>query len=133
MKYSLKVVFKASLSIAVITVPSDNFYLLKNAFFLLNPLLTYCLNNLHGKISEIYGPENEKMVREDYKEVIRRKEPIEKEQELEFSGEKKWHLTTLTPILGKDGSVDKIIGSGKDITERKEMEKKFQKFSEESN
>ncbi len=81
-----------------------------------------------NSLKELYQPETVKRIRKDYEEVLDREEPIEKEQELEFSGEKKYHLTTLSPILDSEGKVDKIIGSGKDITGRKKAEEALKQY-----
>nr|AGF93197.1 multi-sensor signal transduction histidine kinase [uncultured organism] len=81
------------------------------------------------RLSEIYRPQIAEKIRKDYNKVLKKKESIEIEQELEFSEEKRYHLTTLSPILDSNGKVNKIIGTGKDITQRKKVEKELREKS----
>ncbi len=90
-------------------------------------------DNVEGKnLQDLFKPDTVEAISENYKEVIEKKKPIEKEQHLEHPIGERWHLTALTPILDEEGNVEKIIGSGKDITEQKEMEQKLEERVEES-
>lgn len=75
-----------------------------------------------SKLEELFDPETVDMISEDYRRVVEEGEPLEREQHLELPVGSRWHLTTLTPLRDEEGKVDKIIGSGKDITERKRRE-----------
>ncbi len=81
------------------------------------------------KLNELYQPKTAEEIRKDYQKVLNKKKSIEIEQELELPNKKKYHLTTLSPILDSRGKVNKIIGSGKDITERKKVEKELREKS----
>ena len=58
-----------------------------------------------------------------YKKVIEKKEPITYESKnFSKNGNEYWTITTLTPVLGDNGEVKRIIAIDSDISERKEME-----------
>ena len=73
-------------------------------------------------LHELFERETADKILEDYRWVVRERKPLKKEQHLKFLTGWKWHLTTLTPLLDANGNVDKIIGSGKDITLQKMFE-----------
>lgn len=71
------------------------------------------------RLNEIFERETADKISRDYEWVVREKKPLKKEQHLKFPSGWKWHLTTLSPLLDGDGNVDRIIGSGRDITDMK--------------
>jgi PAS domain S-box-containing protein len=87
----------------------------------------YC-NDFSGKgredvvgkrLDEIFERETADKISRDYEWVVREKKPLKKEQHLKFPTGWKWHLTTLAPLLDENGNVNRIIGSGRDITDTK--------------
>ncbi|MFP4051036.1 MAG: PAS domain S-box protein [Thermoplasmata archaeon] len=78
---------------------------------------------------EALGKELGEKVKENYRECLKKKEPITYEEELELPEGKKTWLTTLAPVMGGDG-VEKIVGSSTDITEQKETEKRLKRAVE---
>jgi len=74
------------------------------------------------RLDEIFEQETANKISRDYGWVVKEKKTLKKEQHLKFPIGEKWHLTTLAPLLDENGDVDKIIGSGKDITELKRAE-----------
>ena len=60
------------------------------------------------------------------KSVIKDKKPVTFESK-NFTKDKKeyWIITTLTPVIGKSGEVERIIAIDSDITSRKEMEEEL--------
>lgn len=71
-----------------------------------------------------------------YKLIITEKKPITYESKnVSKNGEEYWVITTLTPVLGKRGDVEKIIAIDSDITLRKKIEEELHlsnKIAEES-
>ncbi|MES2395974.1 MAG: response regulator [Bacteroidota bacterium] len=71
-----------------------------------------------------------------YKLIITEKKPITYESKnVSKNGEEYWVITTLTPVLGKRGDVEKIIAIDSDITLRKKIEEELfrsNKIAEES-
>ncbi len=60
---------------------------------------------------------------EHYNKVIKRKTPVTYESKnYSKDGRVYWTITTLTPVLDKDGKVSRIIAIDTDITQRKQME-----------
>ena len=61
-----------------------------------------------------------------YESIIKEKKPVTYESK-NFSkeGREYWVITTLTPVLGKSGEVERIIAIDSDITQRKEMEEEL--------
>ena len=74
------------------------------------------------RLDEIFEQETANNISRDYGWVVKEKKTLKKEQHLKFPIGEKWHLTTLAPLLDENGDVDRIIGSGKDITELKRAE-----------
>jgi len=74
------------------------------------------------RLGEIFEQETANNILRDYEWVVKEKKTLKKEQHLKFLMGEKWHLTTLAPHLDENGNVDRIIGSGKDITELKRAE-----------
>jgi|GEM_PF-153477 len=58
-----------------------------------------------------------------YGSLIREKKPLAYESKsYTKQGKLYWVITTLTPVLGNDGEVERVIAIDSDITERKQME-----------
>lgn len=92
-------------------------------------LTGYNLNevlNTHGELLR-KGYETGLSGQNDFHEsIIIEKKPITYESKnFSKSGEEYWVITTLTPILGKDGEVERIIAIDSDITIRKQMEQEL--------
>ncbi|MEX2445589.1 MAG: PAS domain S-box protein [Alkalispirochaeta sp.] len=77
------------------------------------------LYDIQGKTPrELLGDEIGAIVQGHYETCVRAKEPISYEEALDLpAGERIWE-TTLTPIM-QDGEVHQIVGSARDITDRK--------------
>lgn len=72
---------------------------------------------------EITDDETGGKVIERYKECVEKREAISYEEELELPSGKKYWSTKLTPVK-MDGEVKLIVGSSRDITERKKIEER---------
>lgn len=77
---------------------------------------------------ELLGDEIGASVTENYLECIRKKESITVEEDINYPGVHRIWSTTLTPIFDKDKPTY-IVGSGEDITERKALELKLEKYA----
>ncbi len=78
---------------------------------------------------EVLGPETGKSVEANYKKCLDSKEPISYEEKLSLATGERYWLTVLTPVI-KNGSVVGIVGSGTDITAKKEAEKKLEEINQ---
>jgi PAS domain S-box-containing protein len=78
--------------------------------------------NTHGELLRKGG--NTGLNRNDfYETIIKEKKPVVYESKnFSKSGKQYWVITTLTPIIGANGEVEKIIAIDSDITLRKQME-----------
>lgn len=77
---------------------------------------------------ELLGDENGISVTENYIQCIKERKSINIEENITFPGVHRIWSTTLTPIFEKDKPAY-IVGSGEDITERKAMELKLEKYA----
>lgn len=76
---------------------------------------------------ELFDDRQGSTVAENYRRCVERGETIEYEAQLSFpAGESHWQ-TKLTPITGA-GTVTRIVGVARDITERKQREQKLQRI-----
>lgn len=89
-------------------------------------------NLVLGKTQEECVPEETaRKVNEKYRRCVEAGRPIEEEVELDLpSGQRSFH-STLIPVRNDNGSIYRIIGISRDITERKEVEKKLRDTAEE--
>ena len=78
---------------------------------------------------EVLGKEAGSEVEANYRECIKKGEGIEYEEVLELPAGKKVYHTTLTPIY-KEGKITQIVGSARDITERKKTEENLEKLKD---
>ena len=85
---------------------------------------------LQGKtIREITNKTDGDAIREKYKECVQRRTSIEYEEYLSAFDSGSWWETRLAPVL-VDDEVTQIVGSTRNITERKEREQRLQKFEQ---
>ena len=78
---------------------------------------------------EVLGEAVGAEVEANYRRCIEAGESIVYEEELDFPSGKKVYHTTLTPVY-KQGEVKQIVGSGRDITEKKKAEDRLKKLNE---
>lgn len=86
----------------------------------------YNLNDLKGKPISILRGNNEKGIEEQkniFESILKSKKPTTFEN-INYTkhGKEYWVISTATPILGKDGQVERIITIESDISLRKQME-----------
>lgn len=89
--------------------------------------------DLVGKTdADFYPAEMAEHFLADEREIIRTGKPLINREEMVMtaSGEIKWLITTKVPILDKSGKVTGIVGSGRDITERKRNEERVRQQEE---
>jgi diguanylate cyclase (GGDEF)-like protein/PAS domain S-box-containing protein len=78
---------------------------------------------------EILGVPEGSVVEGHYRKCFESQQPISYEEELQLpTGQRTWH-TQLSPVI-KDGNVLQLVGSSRDITERKRMEENLRYLSE---
>ena len=86
---------------------------------------------IHGKSPEELVPqipeEAVEPIKQHYFTCVERKEMIEYEEMIPMNGKDIWWLTRLTPLLDADKKVYRIIGTSKDITNQKQVEKDLKK------
>ncbi|HEU4716762.1 MAG TPA: PAS domain S-box protein [Bacteroidia bacterium] len=81
------------------------------------------VKNTHGEILRRGDPTGLSRQMQFYEQILRDKKPVTYEgKNFSRSGKEYWVITTLTPVLGKDGNVERIIAIDSDITERKQIE-----------
>jgi len=76
------------------------------------------------KSAELFGEEVGRELRDNYLECYTRKEELRYEEELEVPRGTRVYQTRLSPVV-VEGEVEKIVGNARDITERKERERKL--------
>jgi len=80
---------------------------------------------------EVLGEELGEEIARRYRYCVDSRESVAYEETLQLPrGEKTW-FTTLTPIVNEEGKVTHLVGSGIDITDRKQMEEALKKANEE--
>lgn len=70
-----------------------------------------------------------KEMTERYAACVRRRVCCEFEEKARFSERERWYRTTLTPFLGPDGSVIRIMAFSQDITANKKLQLQLQEFA----
>jgi PAS domain S-box-containing protein len=89
----------------------------------------FTLEDVIGSFGDVLkkGIEIDILVQKDYfQRVIKRKAPVTYEhRNFTQDGKSFWTITTLTPIVGKDGEVERIMSIDSDITLRKHMEEEL--------
>ncbi|HTL80781.1 MAG TPA: PAS domain S-box protein [Bacteroidia bacterium] len=82
------------------------------------------LKNTNGDILRHTSPAGTDSNREHFEAVLRDKKPaVYESRNFTKDGKEYWAITTLSPMIGKDGEVERIIAIDSDITERKQIEK----------
>lgn len=77
---------------------------------------------------ELLGRDLGGIIENRYKDCIESKNSITYEEELDLPAGNRIWLTTLTPII-EDGRVSHIVGSSKDITDRKSLERDLERYA----
>ena len=89
-------------------------------------LTGYTLNEVKGTRGELLRKRNETSISESanlFKQVVQKKGAVMYERKNHTKdGLEYWTITTLTPVLDKDGEVQRIIAIDSDITTRKQIE-----------
>ncbi|MFL5752332.1 MAG: PAS domain-containing protein, partial [Bacteroidia bacterium] len=89
----------------------------------------YGLEDVKNTSGEILKHGNEKEISDQkalYAKVVSTKKPMTHEhRNFAKDNTEYWMLTTLTPVLGKNGEVERIIGIGSDISLRKQIEEEL--------
>ncbi|HET6992051.1 MAG TPA: response regulator, partial [Bacteroidia bacterium] len=81
------------------------------------------VRNTHGELLRKGGSTGLSPESPYYKKLISKKESVIYEgKNYSKEGNEYWVITTLTPMIGKDGEVEKIIAIDSDITQRKKTE-----------
>ncbi|MBN1679089.1 MAG: PAS domain S-box protein [Anaerolineae bacterium] len=70
---------------------------------------------------------------EDERAILRTGEPMlgEEESVINRQGEQRWLLTTKTPVRDSDGNITSIVGLGRDITARKQIQDELREARDE--
>ncbi|TDO86438.1 PAS domain S-box-containing protein [Halanaerobium saccharolyticum] len=77
---------------------------------------------------EILGPELGNLVKERYQKCLNKKETVTYEEVLDLPGGKKVWSTKLSPVI-ENGEVTHIVGSARNISERKKLEEEKKELS----
>ncbi len=82
--------------------------------------------DLYGRpLQDIFGEEAGQEIEERYRRCVRRQKPVEYEEELPVGGEVTYWQTRIAPVM-VEGEVDQIVGTTRDVTERKKREERLQ-------
>ena len=81
---------------------------------------------------EVFGEDIGSEFESNYRECIERQETLVYEEELELTDETTIWQTKLTPVV-VDGAVDRIVGSGREVTTLKERERVLEQMVRETN
>ncbi|MBB4090906.1 PAS domain S-box protein [Salinibacter ruber] len=86
--------------------------------------------DLYGRpLQDIFGEEAGRGIEERYRRCVRRQKPIEYEEELPVGGEVTYWQTRIAPVM-VEGEVDQIVGTTRDVTERKKREEALRERQE---
>ncbi|WP_175452802.1 PAS domain S-box protein [Halorientalis regularis] len=84
------------------------------------------IEEVRGKTpTEVFGDEIGSELAANYRECIERRETLVYEEELDLTDETTIWQTKLTPVV-VDGTVERIVGSGREITELKNRERELE-------
>ena len=75
--------------------------------------------------SDIFPPDVAKRQQQQFLEVLTSKHPVGGELMIPIHGEPRWFHVTLMPLADGDGTIDNVMGSVRDITQRKQMEEQL--------
>lgn len=89
-------------------------------------------DDLRGKTpSQALPPHLAEVLSQRYAECVGEGTTISYEECLPFPGEDSWWMTTLTPLYDNNGRIYRLIGTGTNITARKQAEAAVQKLNQE--
>lgn len=71
------------------------------------------------------GKEGKEAILKLYNSCIDAKETLSFEMQFPFKGENKWYFNRITPLIDDSGKIYRLIGTGLDISDRKEIEIKL--------
>ncbi|MEF8796920.1 MAG: PAS domain S-box protein, partial [Salinivenus sp.] len=77
-----------------------------------------------ASLQEILGPEAARRVETRYRRCVDRREPLEYEERIPFDGTMRYWTTRIAPVV-VDGEVRQIVGTTRDVTERKRRREKL--------
>jgi len=81
------------------------------------------IQNTHGELLRRGGLTGLSREMQDYQKLLNDNKPVVYESKnYAKDGSEYWVITTLTPVIGPDGKVEKIIAIDSDISERKKVE-----------
>lgn len=81
------------------------------------------VQNTHGELLRRGGLTGLSREMVDYQKLLHDNKPVVYESKnFSKSGQEYWVITTLTPVIGHDGKIEKIIAIDSDISERKKVE-----------
>lgn len=81
------------------------------------------VQNTHGELLRRGGLTGLSREMVDYQKLLHENKPVVYESKnFAKNGQEYWVITTLTPVIGHDGKIEKIIAIDSDITERKKVE-----------
>ncbi|MCS3698659.1 PAS domain-containing protein [Salinibacter ruber] len=87
--------------------------------------------DLYGRpLQDIFGEEAGQEIEERYRRCVQRQKPIEYEEELPVGGEVTYWQTRIAPVM-VEGEVDQIVGTTRDVTDRKRREEALRDAQEE--
>ncbi|WP_251951908.1 PAS domain-containing protein [Salinibacter ruber] len=87
--------------------------------------------DLYGQpLQDVFGEEAGQEIEERYRRCIRRQKPIEYEEKLPVGGEVTYWQTRIAPVMA-EGKAVQIVGTTRDVTERKRREEAFRDTQEE--
>ncbi|ARS89140.1 PAS domain-containing sensor histidine kinase [Natrarchaeobaculum aegyptiacum] len=76
------------------------------------------------EIADVFGDEQGRTILENYRECVVRREPLQYEEAISVPEEDSWWETRITPVI-VDGTVEKIVGATRNVTERKARERQY--------
>ena len=92
-------------------------------------LTNYTLKDLKGKSISVLRGSNGKQITQQkniFESILKEKKPVTFENvNYTKNGKEYWVITTATPILGKDGQIERIIAIETDISLRKQIEEEL--------
>ncbi|ELY55998.1 multi-sensor signal transduction histidine kinase [Natronococcus amylolyticus DSM 10524] len=76
------------------------------------------------RLRDVFGDEQGSAILENYRECVDRREPLHYEEVLSVPDEQTYWETRIAPVV-VDGNIEKIVGSTRNVTERKERERQY--------
>ena len=117
-------------SIFVVDVGDDGGFRFKGINPMHEKLTGFNNVDIRGKTpEELFEPEVARAVSHNYEACIREGRTIQYEEALPFLGKMSWWETALNPVRNDAGYIYRIIGTSKNITERKQVYAQLKKMS----